>query len=201
MAILNIQTMQPPGLVGVNPSIIYISTNDTYSAVTATGYLSPAKMLGFYFSQTQTALVYTTDRGNIPLNISISGNGSVVSLVSQFAPTPPPSDTWVDQTTSSVTMNTNTGYTANAGTSLISFALPTSSSIGDFVEINGKSTGLWKITQGAAQQIFSSPYNTTFGAGGSLSSVNRYDCVRLRCVAANASWVVISQQSTGLIYV
>lgn len=201
MAILNIQTMQPPGLVGVNPSVIYILTNDTYSAVTTTGYLNPAKQMGFYFNATQTALVYTTDRGNVVLNVSITSNGAVVSLVSQSIPTPPPSDTWVTQTTSSATMDANTGYTADAGASLISFTLPTTSSIGDFVEINGKSSGLWRIIQSAGQQIFASPFNTTFGAGGSLSSVNRYDCVRLRCVAANASWVVVSQQSTGLIYV
>lgn len=104
---------------------------------------------------------------------------------------------WVDQTTATVTMVSNTGYTADAGASLITFTLPTTSAIGDYVEINGKAAGLWIIAQAAGQQIQISPDATTLGVGGSLASVNQYDCVRLRCVVANTIWVVVSQQSTG----
>ena len=44
---------------------------------------------------------------------------------------------WVDQTTTPITMATNTGYTSDDGASLVTFTLPTTSAIGDIVEING----------------------------------------------------------------
>lgn len=107
-------------------------------------------------------------------------------------------DHWVDQTTSSVTMATNTGYTSDDGASLVTFTLPTSSAIGDWVEINGKGSGLWTIAQASGQQIKISLTATTSGATGTLSSVNQFDNVRLRCLTANTIWTVVSQQSTGL---
>lgn len=99
---------------------------------------------------------------------------------------------WVDQTTPSVTMVTNTGYTSDDGATLVTFTLPTTSAIGDFVEINGKGAGLWKIAQIIGQQIHFGTSTTTSGATGSLASVNQYDCIRLRCLTANTIWVVVS---------
>lgn len=105
---------------------------------------------------------------------------------------------WVDQTTASVTMATNTGYTSDAGASLITFTLPATSAIGDWVEINGKGSGGWIIAQASGQQIHVGNASSTSGAGGSVASTNQYDCVRLRCVTANTIWVVAFQQSSGL---
>ena len=99
---------------------------------------------------------------------------------------------WVDQTTSSVTMAVSTGYTADAGASLITFTLPASSAIGDFVEINGKGSGLYTIAQASGQQIHFGNIASTSGAGGSISSTLQYDCIRLRCITANTIWVVVS---------
>ena len=107
-------------------------------------------------------------------------------------------ESWVDQTTATRAMVTNTGYTANAGASLITFTLPTTSAVGDVIEINGKAAGLWTIAQAASQQIQASPAATTAGVGGSLSSVGQYDNVRLRCITANLIWTVVSEQTTGL---
>lgn len=114
---------------------------------------------------------------------------------SQFSP---PAGKWVDQTTTPATMTTNTGYTSDDGSTLVVLSLPTSSAIGDWVEVNGKGSGLWKIAQATGQQINISSSSTTSGATGYLSSVNQYDCVRLRCIVANTIWVVVSQQSSGL---
>ena len=111
------------------------------------------------------------------------------------------SNSWVDETGSSMTMVTNTGYTSDDGASLVTFTLPSTSSIGDWVEVNGKGSGLWKIAQSSGQQIFCSSQNTTLGTSGSLTSVNQYDNVRLRCLISNTIWTVVSQQSTGLIYI
>jgi len=124
--------------------------------------------------------------------ISIS-NGAASITISSNGAIP-----WVDETGSSVTMNVNTGYTSDDGASLVTFTLPATSSIGDFVEINGKGSGLWTIAQAAGQQIHVSGSATTSGVGGSLSSVGQYDNVRLRCLTANTIWTVVSQQSAGL---
>ena len=127
-------------------------------------------------------------------NITITNTAGAITIASSGGG----GSSWVDQATGAVTMVTNTGYTSDDGASLVSFTLPTASAIGDFVEINGNGSGLWKILQAAGQQIQISPNATTLGAGGSLASVNQYDNVRLRCLVANTIWTVVSQQSTGL---
>jgi len=99
---------------------------------------------------------------------------------------------WVDQTTGTVTMTTNTGYTSDDGASLVTFTLPTTSAIGDFVEINGKGSGLYTIAQATGQQIHFGNIASTSGAGGSVSSTLQFDCIRLRCITANTIWVVVS---------
>lgn len=99
---------------------------------------------------------------------------------------------WVDQTTASVTMAVNTGYTSDDGASLVTFTLPATASIGDFVEINGKGSGLFTIAQASGQIIHFGNLASTSGAGGSVSSTLQYDCIRLRCSTANTTWVVVS---------
>jgi hypothetical protein len=110
-------------------------------------------------------------------SITISGSGS---------------SGWVDQTTGTVTMTSNTGYTSDDGASLVTFTLPTTSSIGDFVEINGKGSGLYTIAQASGQQIHFCNIASTSGATGTVSSTLQYDCIRLRCITANTIWVVVS---------
>lgn len=96
----------------------------------------------------------------------------------------------VNQTTASVTMSSNTVYVANAGASLITFTLPTTSAVGDFVELVGFAAGLYTIAQAAGQSIRVGASTSTVGAGGSVSSVLVSDCIRLRCVVANLTWTV-----------
>jgi len=136
---------------------------------------------------TYTAATLTAGTG-----ISVTnGSGSITIASSGASP-------WVDQTTGSVTMTSNTGYTSDDGAALVTFTLPTTSAIGDWLEINGKGSGLWTIAQASGQQIKVGTSATTLGAGGSLSSVNQYDNVRLRCITANTIWTVVAQQSSGL---
>jgi len=99
---------------------------------------------------------------------------------------------WVDQTTGTVNMTVNTGYTSDDGATLVTFTLPATAAIGDFVEINGKGSGLYTISQGIGQQIRFGNIASTSGVGGSVSSVLQYDCIRLRCITANSTWVVVS---------
>lgn len=118
------------------------------------------------------------------------GNDSAI-LVSDFL-RQIPSATWVDQTSSPQTMATNTGYVTDNGASLVTYSLPTACSLGVVVEVAGFSSGGWTVHQAAGQQIFFGNQSTTLGAGGSLSSSNRYDYVKLLCVVPNLSFVVIS---------
>jgi hypothetical protein len=180
-----------------------LAVGGTNAALTATNnalVVGTATAMDFLSSGANGVLV--SSNANVPAWLANSGTAGFVLTANAGAP---PSwqvaaagSTWVDQTTASVTMAVNTGYTANAGASLITFTLPAASAIGDYVEINGLAAGLWIIAQAAGQQIQVAPNATTAGVGGSLASINQYDCVRLRCVVANTVWAVVSQQSTGL---
>lgn len=118
--------------------------------------------------------------------ISIT-NGSGSITISSTGASP-----WVDQTTSSVTMAVNTGYTSDAGASLVAFTLPATSAIGDWIEINGKGSGLFSIAQATGQQINFASNASTSGAGGSVSSILQFANIRLRCITANTIWTVVS---------
>ena len=85
---------------------------------------------------------------------------------------------------------TNRGYIANRGT-LVTFSLPTVSTVGDEIEITGRGAGGWAITQAANQYIAIISVTTTIGVGGSLASTQRYESVRLKCIEANLGWNVV----------
>lgn len=129
---------------------------------------------------TPTASTLTAGTG-----VSITNGAASITIASNGA-TP-----WVDQTTASVTMATNTGYTSDAGASLVTFTLPTTAAIGDWIEINGKGAGGWTLVEGTNQQIHLGNLTTTLTTG-SISSSNQWDCVRLRCVTANTIFTVVS---------
>lgn len=81
MAILSVNptlAASQVGLVGVNPSIRYILTDDTLATVTTTGYLTSYQAT-YQFESSEMALVYTTDQGDVWANLDISGD--VISLV------------------------------------------------------------------------------------------------------------------------
>lgn len=132
---------------------------------------------------TPTAATLTAGAG-----ISITNGAGTITINSTGAVN------WVNQNTSTVTMGANTGYTINNGASLVTLTLPTTANQGDFIEINGSSSGGWKIAQASGQQILYGNQSTTSGATGSLASTNLNDCVRLRSTAASGSttWVVVS---------
>lgn len=123
--------------------------------------------------------------------ITITSIGGSITIASNGT------ESWVDQTGPTVNpMTTNTGYTSDDGATLVTFTLPTSSAIGDVIEINGKGAGLWTIAQATGQQIHFGNLASTSGAGGSISSVLQYDNIRLRCLTANLLWTVVSSQGS-----
>ena len=91
--------------------------------------------------------------------------------------------TWA-AVTSNATFTVNTGTLANKGT-LLTMTLPTTSALGDIIEIAGMNAGLWKVAQNASQLIHFGNQNTTTGTGGFLLSSFTYDAIRMICVVAN----------------
>jgi hypothetical protein len=166
-----------------------LSTLATHNAVlttNATGVITPVVVTNGQVIIGNTAgapLAATLTAGT---GISITNGANSITIATNGA------NVWVDQTTASVTMAVNTGYTSDAGASLVTFTLPATAAIGDSVEINGKGAGGYLIAQAAGQAIHYGNQVTTVGVGGSLASSNQWDCVKLRCVTANTTWTVVS---------
>lgn len=84
----------------------------------------------------------------------------------------------------------NRSYTANRATA-ITFTLPAASRVGDEIEITGLGNGGWIIAQNANQYINNVSVTTTIGVGGSLSSTQKFESVRLKCTVADLGWNVV----------
>jgi hypothetical protein len=96
---------------------------------------------------------------------------------------------YVEVTTTSQAMVTNTEYTAN-NASLVTLTLPATANIGDEITVNGKGAGGWLIAQNASQLIHFGSSVTTTGTGGSLASTNQWDNIKLKCITANTTWTI-----------
>ncbi len=101
--------------------------------------------------------------------------------------------TWNVINTHTVASSGNGYFVNDAGN--IDISLPTTSSIGDSIEISEIGSGTWTIKQGDGQQIRLGAYQTTLGAGGSLVSTQSGDSILLTCYGDNSLWV--STSSTG----
>jgi hypothetical protein len=99
---------------------------------------------------------------------------------------------WALASTTPFTLVPNFKYVANNGATLSTFTLPATAAFGSEIEIAGASSGGWTITQQAGQSINNGNLITTVGVGGSLSSTNQNDYVRLVCIVADTTWNVIS---------
>ncbi len=96
---------------------------------------------------------------------------------------------WFTITAASQSMAVNNGYIANSA-GLVSLLLPATSSVGDEIAVSGLGAGGWSITQNAGQNIQVGSVSSTVGVGGSVSSTNRYDSLRMVCLLANTTWAV-----------
>lgn len=127
----------------------------------------------------------------------ITVTGSPVSLGGTVTLTVPAGGTnWVNVTTTTQTITTNTGYIANNAAQVV-FTLPATANLGDTFYITGNGaagTAGWKLAQNAGQQIYFGNTNTTAGTGGSLTSNNQLDSIRAVCVVSGTStiWNIIT---------
>ena len=97
-----------------------------------------------------------------------------------------------------VAINTNmtnqSGYIAN-GAGAITLTLPTTSNLGNEIEIVGKGAGGFVIGQNAGQTIYYGGATSTAGVGGSAASTIQYQAILLRCITVDTEWEIISSNA------
>jgi hypothetical protein len=98
---------------------------------------------------------------------------------------------WVTVTGTSQSMAINSGYITNNG-SLITLTMPSVAAVGSSIAVMGLGAGGWTIAQPLGVQIVYGANSTTSGVGGSLSSTNKSDSVRMNCIVANTTWSVFT---------
>ena len=123
---------------------------------------------------------------------TLTGNTAVTFPTSGTLATVGQVVTWSDVASSTQAMAVNKGYITDNGATLVTYTLPVTAAQGSVIEVSGKSSGLWTISQNAGQQIIFGDELTTLGAGGSIAATNLGDCVRLLCVTANSTFIVLS---------
>ena len=104
-----------------------------------------------------------------------------------------PDATWVDQASSPVTMVANTSYISDLG-SLLTFNVPATVAQGVVFEIAGKGAGGW-IMQFNTGQVGHLNSSATSSAG-SFASTNQWNCIKVLCVTANTTFVVLTSEGT-----
>lgn len=119
---------------------------------------------------------------------TITGNTSVTFPTSGTLATTSQAITANNVTGTSATLAAANLYVAN-NAGLVTLTLPASASVGDRIMIRGGGAGGWTIAQGSGQIIHLGSTASTTGAGGSVASSNRYDCVDLTCIVANTEFV------------
>jgi hypothetical protein len=95
---------------------------------------------------------------------------------------------WVDQTSTPVTVAVNVGYIINNGGVQVVATLPAVFAIGDRIRIVGQSAGGWQLLPGAGDSIQFGNVN----AATSLTSSNQYDSIELVGIVANTLWSVVT---------
>jgi hypothetical protein len=103
-------------------------------------------------------------------------------------------------TWNTVSVNTatdvNNGYICISPGGALTMSLPAASTKGDMLEITLDGATSFQVTQGAGQQIRFANSQTTAGAGGSLTTTNQGDSLRMVCQTANLKWNVLSSIGT-----
>lgn len=88
----------------------------------------------------------------------------------------------------------NTSYIVD-NANLAVCQLPGTAPVGSIIEIIGKSAAFWQVDSTAAKNIYCEAGGTS-GAGGKALSSQRYASMLIKCIAADADWVIISKTGT-----
>ena len=99
----------------------------------------------------------------------------------------------------SQTLAVDTGYVCVSPGGALALALPAISAVGTIIEVTLDGATSFQITQGAGQQIRDGNLSTTAGVGGSLTSTQQGDSLRMVCSVANLKWNVLSSMGNPTI--
>lgn len=155
---------------------------------------------GFFTANTQVteelwtdvdrSLFEVVDSNHLPGSASPGPGGSTVStLTFNYAL----GLTSVITTTTSAVVSGR--YITNS-VSRVTVLLPATASVGDEVVIVGLGAGGWTLTQNASQLVKLNGAASTTGTGGHTDSATANSCVRVMCVIANTTWVVMSHEGS-----
>jgi len=151
------------------------------SAVTALGVATNGQLIiGSTGVDPVVASITSTDS-----SITITAGAGTLDLSTNY------SVTWSEQTGAAQAMVADNGYILN-NAGLVTATLPATAALGTIMRIVGKGAGGWAVAQNAGQTIHFGATDTTPGAGGSLASTNRYDCVSMVCITADTDFVILS---------
>lgn len=196
---------QTIGTAALTPSNItsLFSTNPVPSSQGGTGLSSPAAhQLVVTAGSSPFVPLGVASNGQIPigsiasdpvLNTITAGPGIIITngpgtiTVSSSTGTL----TW-QVITASQTLVVEHGYICVSPGGALALLLPPVSVLGDIIEVTLDGATSFSITQGAGQQIKIGNLSTTSGAGGSISSTQQGDTLRLVCQTANLKWNVLS---------
>ena len=134
--------------------------------------------------------------GNINIvgggSVSVSGSGSTLTIT-----VPSTFFAWSVITANQVAVTFN-GYFVNGG-SRVDITLPATSSVGDTFQVVDKGGNLWRLLQGAAQQIKYKDSSSTLGVGGSITSQVQGDSALLVCSVADTEWWITDSVGTFVV--
>lgn len=105
---------------------------------------------------------------------------------------------WVSISTSQM-LAVRTGYFCVSPGGPLSLALPAVSAKGDQIEIVLDGATSFTVTQGAGQSIRLGNLATTAGVGGTLTTTQQGDTLRMVCQTANLQWNVLSSMGNPII--
>ena len=88
----------------------------------------------------------------------------------------------------------NTSYIVNNANMSVC-QLPGTAAVGSMIEVIGKSAAMWKIESTAAKNM-SEGASTTSGAGGKVEATQQFTSIMLKCITADADWVIVSRTGT-----
>lgn len=104
--------------------------------------------------------------------------------------------TWATIAGTTQAATVNTGWIpTNVG--LTTIGLPATAPIGSVVSVQGQGSGGWTVDAPGSQIIHVGA--TATSAGGTVSSVNRYDAITLVCIVADTEWGMYGPVSSGFI--
>ena len=167
-----------PGSTG---TVIISATNELRVAAGTTAQRPGGAAGSFrYNSTTFFPEFYDT---NLAVWTSLSGGGGGGVLV------------WTGVAVSTAMVAGN-GYFTTGGGALV-MTLPVTAAAGTIIEIAGSAAASWAIAQNAGQSVQLGAVTSTVGVGGTVTSANAGDTIRMLCITADTKWVMLGSVTAG----